>query len=268
MQLDGYLARLGLKRPLPATVETLRQIHVAHLATFVFTNLEIQQHGTVRVDLDSIERKFLGGSGGYCFEQNTLLGAALRELGFNVETILARVGSPDRRALNHLLLRVTIDGEAWLADVGFGGEGLLEPLPLIDGSRVDQNGITYALRRDRYHWTLSIHYGDTGEDMYEFGDAPHTRGDIEIANFYTATHPDSIFRRTLTIQRVTADERVILRPKSLTRYRNGVREDTPIQPEQLRTLAREIFGIELGEAKLLFETLDVAPAPKPAITAR
>ena len=268
MQLDTYLTRLGMQRPLPVTVETLRQIHVAHLAAFVFTNLEIQQHGNVRVDLDSIERKFLGGSGGYCFEQNTLLAAALRELGFNVETILARVGSPERRALNHLLLRVTIEGKPWLADVGFGGEGPLEPLPLIDGSRVDQNGITYALRRDQYHWTLSIHYGDTSEDMYEFGDAPHTRGDIEIANHYTATHPDSVFRRTLTIQRVTPDERVILRPTMLTRYRSGVREDTPVQPSQLRKLARDIFGIDVGDGKLLFETLDVAPALRTATTAR
>ena len=254
MRLNEYLERLGLKRPLPVDAATLRKIHVAHLAAFPFTNLEIQTKGTLRVDLESVERKFLAGGGGYCFEQNTLLAAALRELGFSVDTILARVGSPERRALNHLLLRVTIDDQPWLADVGFGGEGPLEPLPLIENSRVDQNGITYALRRDRYHWTLSMHYGETNEDMYEFGDAPHTRGDIEIANHYTATHPDSIFRKTLTIQKATPAERLILRPTVLTRYRGGVREDTPIDPTQLRKLARDLFGIELGEEPLLFET--------------
>jgi N-hydroxyarylamine O-acetyltransferase len=253
MRLDEYLARIGVERPVAADIETLRRIHIAHLAAFPFTNLDIQKHLTIRLDLDSVERKFLGGGGGYCFEQNTLLAAALREIGFSVDTILARVGSPERRALNHLLLRVIIDGEPWLADVGFGGEGPVEPLPLVEGSRVDQNGITYALRRDQHHWTLSMHYGQTNEDLYEFGDAPHTRGDIEIANHYTATHPDSIFRKSMTIQRATLDERLILRPTMLTRYRGGIREDMPIEPSQLRTLARELFGIDPGNEPLLFE---------------
>src|SRR5258706_15317672 len=72
MQLDRYLARLGVAEPLPPTVDTLRRIHVAHLAAFPFHNLEIQRRGVVRVDVDSIANKFLGTyGGGHCFEQNT-----------------------------------------------------------------------------------------------------------------------------------------------------------------------------------------------------
>ncbi|HVR43114.1 MAG TPA: arylamine N-acetyltransferase, partial [Thermoanaerobaculia bacterium] len=76
-----------------------------------------------------------------------------------------------------------------------------------------------------------------------------------IANYYTSTHPASVFRRTLTIQRVTPEERLILRTTMLTRYRNGVRSDTPIEPSQIRAAARDLFGIELDDAPLLFETL-------------
>ena len=259
VQIEAYLARLGVARPLPPTAETLRRLHVAHLAAFAFHNLEIQRRGTVRVDVESIERKFLAGAegGGYCFEQNTLLAAALRELGFTVTTLLGRVGSPERRALNHMLLLVHIHGQAWLADVGFGGEGPLEPIPLQDGIRVTQDGIDYSLRRDEHHWTLTMHYAGTSEDLYEFTGTPHTTGDVEIANYYTSTHPASPFRQTLTIQRVTADERLILRPRVITRYRNGVRTDTPIEPEEVRRYARELFGIELSGEALLFE--DAAP---------
>jgi hypothetical protein len=46
---------------------------------------------------------------------------------------------------------------------------------------------------------------------------------------------------------------VILRPTMITRYRDGVRTEIPIQPAQLRRFARELFGIDLGEAALLFE---------------
>lgn len=254
VNLDAYLNRLGVTQPLSPTVDTLRRLHVAHLAAFPFHNLEIQRRGTIRVDVDSIERKFLDGyGGGYCFEQNTLFGTALRELGFRVTTLLGRVGPPDKRMLNHLLLRVDIDGRPWLADVGFGAEGPLEPVPLEDGMRVEQNGIGFSLQRDGWRWLFFIHYGDVTEDLYEFSGEPYTPGDIELANYFTATHPSSIFRHTLTIQRITPDERIILRPKIVTRYRGGVRTDTPIEPSQIRQFARELFGVEVGDERLLFE---------------
>jgi N-hydroxyarylamine O-acetyltransferase len=228
----------------------LRRLHVAHLSTFVFENLTIQRGGIVRTDLSSIEEKFLGGAGGYCFEQNTLFGAALRELGFTALPILGRVGSPERRALNHLVLRVEIDEQPWLADVGFGAEGILEPIPISDGTHVRQSGIEYSLRRDGHHWHLYM----LDQHMYEFGDAPHAAGDIEMANWYTSTHPDSIFRKSFTIQKLTPHERVILRPKVMTRYVDGVRTDVPVESAaDVRRLARELFGIDIGDAPLLFE---------------
>jgi N-hydroxyarylamine O-acetyltransferase len=253
MNLDAYLARLRLAKPLPPTLESLRRIHVAHLGAFPFHNLSIQRHRSVPVDVESLERKFLDGAGGgYCFEQNTLLAAALRELEFDVTLLLARV-APERYALNHLLLRVDIDGRPWLADAGFGGEGLLEPMPLEEDARVTQNGFEYTLRRDAHHWTLSLRFRDTVDDLYEFTGAPFTAGDVEVANYYTSTHPNSIFRRSLTIQRVTPDERVILRPRLVTHYRDGVRTDTPVEPRQLRQFALDLFGIDLGDEALLFE---------------
>ena len=255
MRLDEYLERIGVPRPLRPVADTLRKLHVAHLAAFPFENLAIQRHETVLVDLESIEQKFLGGAGGYCFEHNTLFGAVLRELGFDVTTLLARVGSSEQRALSHMLLRVTVDGEPWIADVGFGGEGLLEPIPLRENAPVMQYGIEYSLRRTSIFWTLVMTCGGKTEDLYEFTDAPHTVGDIEMANHYTSTHPSSNFRRTLTIQRATPDERVILRTRMVTRYRNGERTDTPINPSELRLLARELFNIDLGLTPLLFEEL-------------
>ena len=255
MRIDDYLTRLGVSGPLPPTLATLRRLHVAHLGAFPFDNLQIQRRGEVRTDLDSIQNKFFSGStGGYCFEQNTLLAGALRDLGFHVSTILGRVAMIGPRMLNHLILAVDIEGQRWLADVGFGAEGPLEPVAIIDGIRTLQDGIAYSLRRDGLHWTLSMHYGDASEELYEFADAPHTEADVEMANYYTSTHPASIFRRTLTIQRITPEERLILRPTMVTRYRNGVRTDTPIEPGELRRHARELFGLELGDEPLLFES--------------
>lgn len=256
VSLDRYLARLGLSQPLPATLETLRRLHVAHLRAFRFDNLEIQRHGVVRVDLPSIERKFLdGGGGGYCFEHNTLFAAVLREIGFETDVLLCRIGPPDRRALTHLIARVTVNGQAWLADVGFGGEGPVEPLPIADGTRSVQAGLTYTISRVGPHWVLSIEGQERSFQMYEFGDAPHTAADIEVANYYTSTHPQSSFRRKLTIQQVLP-ERLILRTPVVTRYRDGVRIDEEIDRAVIRAKVRELFDIDLGDEPLLFETIE------------
>ncbi len=71
--------------------------------------------------------------GGYCFEQNTLLAAALQALGFKILSSLARarwnrppeVISPQ----THLILICTVDdGASYLVDVAYGGLQCLSPL--------------------------------------------------------------------------------------------------------------------------------------------
>jgi N-hydroxyarylamine O-acetyltransferase len=139
-----------------------------------------------------------------------------------------------------------------LCDVGFGGLGLLEPLELRDGARATQGGLTYTLRRDEYLWVLTMRDADgTAFDLYEFADDPQTPWDVEVANHFTSTHPDSVFRRTLTVQRSSRDERTILRSEALTRYRAGRPTDQPIARAQLADTARDLFGVHVGDGALV-----------------
>ena len=257
-------------------------MHLAHRETFLFENLTIQTGGAISVRLPDLERKFLDERrGGYCFEHNTLFAAALADAGFAPITLLGRVrrGPPERWCRTHMVLRVpnpepkhpdprnpepgtpSSEPESWLADVGFGGLGLLEPIPLGDGTTSLQGGIEYTLRRDGHLWVLSMRdaSGDA-MDLYEFSDDPQTPWDVEVANHFTSTHPESVFRRTLTIQRSSCDERVILRSGVLTRYRGGRMTEQPIDRAQLPRLARELFGVELPDGPLVFDTFGVAVA--------
>jgi N-hydroxyarylamine O-acetyltransferase len=252
MRLDPYLRRIGATAPASATVDALRALHLAHRQSILFENLDIQRGRPILLDLDALERKLVaGGRGGYCFEHNTLFAAALRECGFAPATLLARVrrGPPEGWARTHMLLRVESEGAAWIADVGFGGSGLLEPMLLAEGSVSEQGGLTYTLRREGLHWVLSM----GGADLYEFTEEPNTPVDVEIANHYTSTHPQSIFRKTLTIQRAGPAERVILRGNTLSRVRGGVQTDEPVTREQLGGVAQSVFGVELGEGPFVFE---------------
>src|SRR5439155_330953 len=75
-----------------------------------------------------------GRRGGYCYEQNTLLHAALAQFGFAVSTMMARVvrgvAADALTAKTHLALRVELPEGPHLVDVGFGNLTPTAPLML------------------------------------------------------------------------------------------------------------------------------------------
>jgi len=259
MRFDDYVKRIGLAAaPRGADAGTLRALHVAHREAFLFENLTIQAGGRISLAVADLERKFLDERrGGYCFEQNTLFAAALREIGVAPTTLLGRVrrGPPERWCRTHMVLRIALDGGVWLADVGFGAMGLLEPLPFRDGATADQGGFAFRLRRDGGLWILSARDADAETDLYEFTDDPQTPWDVEVANHFTSTHPESIFRKTLTIQRTERDRRTILRGELLTRYHAGRMSETPVARQEMPRVAFEEFGVELPPGPFVYEAV-------------
>jgi N-hydroxyarylamine O-acetyltransferase len=155
-----------------------------------------------------------------------------------------------------MVLRVTCSGdrsEPYLADVGFGALGLMEPIRLSDGATATQRGLTYTLRQDGLLWVLSMRDASQAMELYEFAEEPQTTGDIIVANHYTSTHPESMFRKTLTIQRVRGNDRVILRNETLTRWDNGRMSEETIDRARLRDVARQLFDIELPPDRFVYE---------------
>ena len=193
--LEAYLDRIGLGGD---GTTGLGEIHRAHATTIAFENFDSYSGTPVSLDLADLEDKMVTRHrGGYCFEHNRLLQAALESLGgYEVTPMLARVrigpeGLP--RPLNHLLLRVTGPDGTWLADVGFGGGGLLDPLPFATGTETDQAGWRYRLVEDGAELVLQVFQDGAWSDMYGFVPEPAEPVDIEVDNWFTATYPDSDF---------------------------------------------------------------------------
>src|SRR5690606_25787321 len=94
--------------------------------------------------------------GGYCYEQNLLLCAALEALGFRVTLLAARVrmGYAGPRPRTHALLGVEAAGRIWLADVGFGRLGLIVPVPLSEGADADLPLVGFRLAREGGEWLM------------------------------------------------------------------------------------------------------------------
>ena len=90
-------------------------------------------------------------------------------------------------------------------------------------------------------------------DLYEFTEDAQTPWDVEVATHFTATHLESIFRKSLTIQRTRRDERTILRTDLLTRYRAGRMTEEAVTRDRLAGVASEEFGVQLPAGPFVFE---------------
>jgi N-hydroxyarylamine O-acetyltransferase len=188
--------------------------------------------------------------GGYCFEQNTLFLAALRALGFDVIACEARVqaGAPAGlvRPRTHMTLVVSMGGRAWLCDVGFGGDGPVEPVPL-DGSEVEQGGDVFRVTEDGRLFVLQVRRGAAWEDQYAFLAEERFPVDFEVASWYTSTHPESRFVAVLTAQRIRPDARHVLRGLTYTVRRGEESTVRELARAELLPLLREVMGIDLPE---------------------
>jgi N-hydroxyarylamine O-acetyltransferase len=245
--LDAYLNRVGYDGERTPTAAVLSELHLAHATSIPFENLDIQLGRPIRLDLESLQGKLVRGRrGGYCFEQNTLFAAALEQLGFRVTRLAARVRFGATRPLprTHMLLSVEAAGNPWLADVGFGGEGLLRPLPLAADQPVGQFARTYRLQEEAGLWVLQALHGATWLDFYAFTLEPQLPVDYELANWFTSTHPDSIFVRTVIAQRQTPEARFVLHQREFTVSRSEETQTRTLadDEEMLRVLA-DTFGL-------------------------
>jgi N-hydroxyarylamine O-acetyltransferase len=237
LDLKAYLRRIGYAGPLEPTLAVLEAIHLAHATHIAFESLDVLLKRPIRLDLAGIQEKLVKGArGGYCFEQNLLLAAALTGLGFDVTPLGARVRHRGDKPLprTHMLLMVRIEGADYIADVGFGGEGLLLPVPFRTGAEYRHYAWTYRLVEERgdtapgrregsVQWLLQSRREPGWGNLYSFTLEPQTLEDYEMANHYTATHPDSPFVRTLIVQLPTPGARHILRDRELTIDRGGGR---------------------------------------------
>jgi N-hydroxyarylamine O-acetyltransferase len=248
-ELSSYLDRVGIG----SEPTSLAAVHRAHATTIVFENFDPSTGRPVVLDVDNLADKIvIRGRGGYCFERNMLLKAALEEMGLGpVDLMLARVrigGTGDDRPLDHLLLRVTEDGRPWLADVGFGGGGLLDPVPFEVGVETDQSGWRYRLVEDGPELALQVFQDGSWTDMYGFVPEPVPVIDVEVSNWYTATHPTSSFVTGLFVGRRSTDcclslfvfEQAVL----VERPVGGTSEVIEVARTQVPDLLAERFGIE------------------------
>lgn len=197
-----YLARLRLER-IGVGPEGLAQLQRAHQAAIPFEGIDPFLGIEPALTPGALSAKMLhAGRGGYCFEQNLLLDAALRHAGFAVRQVLARVRQrqPQPGPRSHLALVVTLDGVEWLTDCGFGGPGPHEPLQIRPGAQRVSNGL-YRLVEDAVTEETVVERmeEDGWAQLFGFDRAPVLEADLVAANYLAAHWPGSPFTGNLLL---------------------------------------------------------------------
>ncbi len=257
LDLDAYLARIEYDGPvgddgeLRPDLETLYAVHRAHTGAITFESLDVLLGRPIGLDVKAIEDKLVHGRrGGYCYEQNSLLAAALERIGFEVSGRGARNRTRGDTLLpvTHAVLVVTVEGEPWLCDAGFGHQGPREPVPLArPGAEPAQGPWTYAVREEEGSiLVLSMLRGETWRDLYAFSPQRYHPVDYVLLNHYSSSHPRSAFVGQVIVQQPGDAVRTALVGRELTRlYPDGRTETESVAPEELLAVLDREFGLRL-----------------------
>jgi N-hydroxyarylamine O-acetyltransferase len=260
--LEAYLKRIGYAGECRPELAVLREIQRQHAQTIPFENLNPLLRWPVLLDIASVQQKLVrDGRGGYCFEQNRLLSQVLKTIGFRVKELAARVlwnqpeGSVTARV--HMLLLVEVNGDPFIADVGFGGMSLTAPLKLMpDIEQTTPHGVFRLVRADD-EYVLQGRVRQEWKSLYRFSLLEHLPADYEAASWYLCHYPQSQFINALIVARPGSGVRYTLRNTHLSIHH----PDGTTLPERITTLARMkevlsgIFGITLPHAPELDSVL-------------
>jgi N-hydroxyarylamine O-acetyltransferase len=235
LDIDAYLSRIAYHGFTIPTAKTLRAIHRAHLLAVPFENLDIDLHREIPCDENAAIRKIVElKRGGFCYEMNGAFGALLREMGFRVTLLSARVAREDGSEgpeFDHLTLRVDLE-EPWLADVGFG-ESFLDPLRLKVDIEQEQGGRFFRLVEESERIQLQMREpGKAWKNQYSFAPTPRRLEDFASMCRYHQTSPESHFTRKRICTKATEGGRVTLADYKLIVTRNGQREERMLESEE------------------------------------
>lgn len=268
LDVHAYLTRLGYDSAPPATLETLRELQRRHTAEFPFESLSTMLHLPVEVEPPAIQDKLLRqGRGGYCFELNRLFLLLLQALGFDARGLTGRVvlGMPEGSlpARTHMLVLVTLAGERYITDVGFGGLVPTGPLRLDSEAEQPTPHETYRLEQRDGTYTLRARVGEEWRAMYLFDLQAPADIDYTVGNWYVSTHPSSPFFGQMIVARSGDGQRKTLHNGSFAIHRLG-EESQRVQlcdvDEVLRVL-RDEFGIRVPQHPQLRKVIAQLIAP-------
>ncbi|MBC8067695.1 MAG: arylamine N-acetyltransferase, partial [Deltaproteobacteria bacterium] len=176
----------------------------------------------------------------------------LATLGFEVVPISARVRLQRPRDFipprTHMFLRVEIERESWLADVGVGGLSPTCALRLDTSAEQPTPHEPRRIVREEGRWFHQAHVGGEWTDVCEFTLEQMPPIDREVANWFTSAHPASQFRNRLLVARSGPDAQrhTLLNTQLSWRSADGLERREIADPDELLLVLHDVFGLRFA----------------------
>ena len=234
--IKHYLALLNVKKT-ASDLDYISQLQQAHLMHFCFSSANVLLKKPLSLEPEALfERVITERTGGYCFEHNKIFYLTLKALGYQVRPILARVmlnGDP-LNGLSHRLTLLTLAGQQYAIDVGFGVDCPRSLIELTDNHFISEQEFAYQLKKepDNSDGFRLLQLNTAPEKtLYRFDLREVTEADCDIAHFYSHQHPDATFVNHLVIARIEAHQRHLIRNLhySQINHQTGERHELPIE---------------------------------------
>jgi arylamine N-acetyltransferase len=276
LDLTGYFDRINYRGTVEPNLDVLQNLVTAHAQNIPFENLD-PLLGIPVDDLSSaglFDKLVTRRRGGYCYEQNGLMGYVLAEIGFRVRRLAGRViwmvppESP-LPAQTHTVLAVAFPGSqgSYLVDVGFGGQTPTSPIRFETGGFQQTTREPYRLEDHGEGLVLQAQVRGEWQPLYEFTTRTAPMIDLKVGSWFVSTHPSSHFVTNLMAATVTDDARWNLADGNLTIHRDGGTEKIRLADAAavVDTLS-DRFGINVaavGERSVLEERVERLLAGQP-----
>ncbi|MDW7658940.1 MAG: arylamine N-acetyltransferase [Bacillota bacterium] len=186
--------------------------------------------------------------GGYCFEMNGLFSIILKQLGFKVTDLLARVirDGAELTAKTHQVLLVEIGDVKYLADVGFGNKGITAPIIFKENIEQMQFTQIYRIVNSKYGYSLQCKDDIDYLSLYTFTIEECLPVDYDMSNFYSYANPKSIFRSMKFITKPTLEGRLTMTGNQMKILHNGQETVTVLSSDkEYIECLHKYFGIDM-----------------------
>lgn len=248
-QLEAYLARIKIDRPVSLDLHSLSRLHRAHLMTFTFEALDAFMGWPSSITPASAFAKMVEGRrGGWCYEMNGLFGAALDALGFRVTRLCGGVNREqlgDIAIGNHLTLRVDLDCP-YLAEVGVA-DAIVEPVPLDIGP-ISQRGFEFSIVSTQDGWLRFNNHAHGIAHSFDFRVDYSDEAAMAAMHAWLMRDPGSPFTNALAVLRHTPDGYVALQNDRLCNVLpDGVSEQRITSADHLADTFETVFDLQIAK---------------------
>src|ERR1700744_506570 len=257
LDLTAYFDRINYRGAAEPSLQVLQDLMTAHTHAIPFENLD----PLMGVPVDDLSSQALTDKlvrrrrGGYCYEQNGVMGYVLARIGFRVRRLAGRVVwmvPPDAPlpAQTHTVLAVTFPGSQgpYLVDVGFGGQTLTSPIRMETGTVQQTTHEPYRLDDGNEGLILLAQIRGEWQPLYQFTVRTQPDIDLRVGSWYTSTNPSSHFVSALMVSHTLSDARMNLQGRNLAIHRADGTEKIRLENAAAVVDAlSDRFGINVGD---------------------